>query len=140
MIYLIKKNIQPYKDLADFKVYNSRELSKETPLENSELHFSLNYDHNHWMHSGIMRFLALYKFGGVYVDMDTILLRDFRPILNQDFAYQWGGATDFPKERRDLPDCHGPCAAIMGCKYKKRFYRRVYAAITSNSPLWRNLL
>ena len=67
-----QENIQPYKDLADFKVYNSRELSKETPLENSELHFSLNYDQNHWMHSGIMRFLALYKFGGVYVDMDTI--------------------------------------------------------------------
>jgi hypothetical protein len=129
-----QENIQPYKDMVDFKVYNSQELSKGTPLENSKLHFSLNYDQNHWMHSGIMRFLALYKFGGIYVDMDTILLRDFRPILNQDFAYQWGGSTDFSKERRDLPDCHGPCAAIMGCKYKSDFIEECMRQLLITPP------
>lgn len=129
-----QENIQPYKDIVDFKVYNSQELSKDTPLENSELHFALNYDQNHWMHSGIMRFLVLYKFGGIYVDMDTILLRDFRPILNQDFAYQWGGSTDFLKERRDLPDCHGPCAAIMGCKYKSDFIEECMQQLLITPP------
>jgi hypothetical protein len=109
-----QENIQPYKDLVDLRVYKAEELAKNTPIENSQTHLALGRDLNHWMHSGIMRFLALYKYGGIYYDMDTILLRDFKPILDQDFAYQWGGATDFAKERRDLPDCHGPCAAIMG--------------------------
>jgi len=63
-----------------------------------------------------MRFLVLYKFGGIYYDMDMVLLRDFKPILGQDFAYQWGGSTDFAKERRWEEDCNGPCAAILGAK------------------------
>tara|TARA_Y100000401_G_C8297815_1_gene212345 strand:+ start:185 stop:1123 length:939 start_codon:yes stop_codon:yes gene_type:complete len=131
-----QENVQPYKHLVDLRVYNCEELAKGTPLENSEIHFlnSLQSDQNHWMHSGIMRFLALYKFGGIYVDMDTILLRDFKPILNQDFAYQWGGATDFPKERRDLPDCHGPCAAIIGCSYKSNFIEECMQRLLVTPP------
>jgi len=107
-------NIQPYKDFVDFRVYNPRELAKGTPLEGMESHLNPGGDQNHWMSSGIMRFLVLYKFGGVYFDMDMVLLDDFKPILGQDFAYQWGGSTDFSKERRWEPDCHGPCAAMLG--------------------------
>ena len=54
-----QENIQPYKDLVDFRVYRAEELAEDTPLENSRIHFSLGGDFNHWMHSGIMRFLAL---------------------------------------------------------------------------------
>tara|TARA_R110000824_G_scaffold102641_9_gene244207 strand:- start:53 stop:988 length:936 start_codon:yes stop_codon:yes gene_type:complete len=109
-----QENIQPFKDLVIFKVYSPRDLAVGTPLEGVETHLTTGGDRNHWMSSGIMRFLVLYKFGGIYFDMDMILLRDFKPILGQDFAYQWGGATDFAKERRGEPDCHGPCAAMLG--------------------------
>jgi hypothetical protein len=129
-----QENIQPYKDLVDFRVYRSEELAKDTPLENSKIHFSLGGDQNHWMHSGIMRFLALYNFGGIYYDMDLILLRDFKPILNQDFAYQWGGATDFSKERRDLPDCHGPCAALVGARHKSEFIEECMRRLLITPP------
>jgi hypothetical protein len=129
-----QENIQPYKGLVDFRVYNVEELAKDTPIENSRMHLSLVRDENHWMHSGIMRFLTLYKFGGIYYDMDIILLRDFKPILNQDFAYQWGGATDFPKDRRDLPDCKGPCAALMGARYKSEFIEQCMQQLLITPP------
>ena len=109
-----QENIQPYKNFVDFKVYNPKELAVGTPLEGVDTHLKTGGDHNHWMSSGVMRFLVLYKFGGVYFDMDMVLLRDFKPILNQDFAYQWGSSTDFAKERRWEADCHGPCAALLG--------------------------
>ena len=111
-----QENIQPYKNFVDFRVYDPRELAKGTPLEGVESHLNTGGDRNHWMSSGVMRFLTLYKFGGIYYDMDMVLLRDFKPILGQDFAYQWGGDTDFAKETWDgTPDtCHGPCAAMLG--------------------------
>lgn len=109
-----QENIQPFKDVVTFRVYSPRELAVGTPLEGIETHLAPGWDQNHWMRSGVMRFLVLYQFGGIYFDMDMILLRDFKPILDQDFAYQWGGSTDFGKERRDEPDCHGPCAAMLG--------------------------
>ena len=106
--------LEPYKDLIEFRVYDPTELAVGTPLEGLEKYLKPPDDDRHWMMSGIMRFLVLYKFGGIYYDMDMVLLRDFVPILGQNFAYQWGSSTDFAKERRWEPDCHGPCAALMG--------------------------
>ena len=63
-------------------------------------------DSKHYMISGLLRFLALYKYGGIWYDMDMVLLRDLRPILDQEFAYMWGSETDFVG--------FGPCAAFMG--------------------------
>ena len=106
--------LEPYKDLVEFRVYDPAELAVGTPLEGLEKYLKPPDDDRHWMMSGIMRFLVLYKFGGIYYDMDMVLLRDFVPILGQNFAYQWGSSIDFAKERRWEPDCHGPCAALMG--------------------------
>ena len=109
-----QENIQPYKDIVDFRVYNLKELAIGTPLEGVETYLETGEDHNHWMSSGVMRFLVLYKFGGIYFDMDMVLLRDFKPILGQDFAYQWGTSTDFAKEHISVEDSYGPCAAMLG--------------------------
>jgi hypothetical protein len=57
------------------------------------------------MKSGILRFLVTYKYGGIWLDMDMVLLRDFKPILDQEWAYMWGAEMDFSN--------FGPCAAIM---------------------------
>ena len=109
-----QENIQPYKDLVDFVVYDPVDVAKDTPLEGNQIYTDVVDDDRHWMSSGVMRFLVLYKFGGIYMDMDMVLLRDFKPILDQNFAYQWGSSTDFAKERRWEEDCHGPCAAMLG--------------------------
>ena len=109
-----QENIQPYKDLVDLRVYSPPEIAKGTPLEGMNAYLYPQDDDRHWMNSGVMRFLVLYKFGGIYMDMDMVLLRDFKPILGQNFAYQWGSSTDFAKERYWEEDCHGPCAAMLG--------------------------
>lgn len=109
-----QENIQPYKEFLDFRIYDAQKIAKDTPLEGNSKYLSVYDDDRHWMSSGVMRFLTLYKFGGIYMDMDMILLRDFKPILDQNFAYQWGSSVDFSKEKRWESDCHGPCAAMMG--------------------------
>jgi len=99
--------IQPYKHLIDLKVYDAREEMKNTILENNEKWININ-DSKHYMKSGILRFLVTHKYGGVWLDMDMVLLRDFKPILDQEWAYMWGGEMDFYN--------FGPCAAIMNIK------------------------
>ena len=124
-----QENIQDYTPFVEFKVYNPKELAKGTVLEGMDSHLEPGGDHNHWMSSGVMRFLVLYVYGGIYFDMDMVLLRDFTPILGQDFAYQWGGSTDFAKERRHEEDCHGPCAALVGCRKGSEFIHECLAQV-----------
>ena len=99
--------LAPYKEHIDFRVFNREELVKGTPLEGHPEWGgkSLNIDENHWMSSGLLRFLATYHEGGIWSDMDVIFLRNFLPILDQEWAYQWGSERDFYN--------FGPCAAIM---------------------------
>tara|TARA_R110001592_G_scaffold64252_1_gene197564 strand:+ start:5734 stop:6666 length:933 start_codon:yes stop_codon:yes gene_type:complete len=99
--------IKPYKDFIDMRVYDFNEESKGTILEGNKVLENAN-DTKHYMKSGILRFLVTYKYGGVWLDMDMVLLRNFKPILDQEWAYMWGGETDFYN--------FGPCAAIMNLK------------------------
>ena len=96
--------IQPYKALIDMRVYDIRQEAKGTLLEHSEKWFGAD-DTKHYMKSGVLRFLVTHKYGGVWVDMDMVLLRDFKPILDQEWAYMWGAEMDFYN--------FGPCAAMM---------------------------
>ncbi|KAI1000568.1 hypothetical protein K3495_g7626 [Podosphaera aphanis] len=44
--------------------------------------------------SDAVRFIVLHMYGGVYLDMDVIMLRDMRPLLignDHSFAERWGG-------------------------------------------------
>ena len=38
-------------------------------------------DGKHYLQSDLLRILVLYKYGGVWVDMDIIFLRDFKPLF-----------------------------------------------------------
>ena len=75
--YDIKDNplIQPYKNYLDLRVWNPEDEAQGTPLENSV--WLAADDSKHYMKSGILRFLAPYKYGGVWADMDMIFLNDF---------------------------------------------------------------
>ena len=109
--YDIKENkfLEPYKDLIDFRVYSNEE-SKGTTLENYDI-LKIK-DIKYFMKSGILRFLVTNKYGGVWCDMDMVLLRDFKPILDQEWAYVWGSELDFVN--------FGPCAAMMNFKKKSK--------------------
>jgi hypothetical protein len=42
-----------------------------------------------WRDGDLFRILALHNYGGVYVDMDMVLLRSLGVLLDQEFVYQW---------------------------------------------------
>jgi len=103
--------IQPYKKYITLKVYNPMHEAVGTPLEgNKKLKLK---DGLYYLQSDLARILLLYKYGGVWYDMDVILLRDFKPILKQEYMYQWGGETDFEKQ--------GACATVIAGKTKSEF-------------------
>lgn len=47
--------------------------------------------------SDMVRFVVLLLYGGLYVDADTLLLRDFRPLYhsNLEFSTQWSATPNF---------------------------------------------
>jgi len=96
--------VSPYKHLIEMRIYDFVKESKGTILEGNTDLENAN-DSKHYMKSGILRFLVTYKYGGVWLDMDMVLLRDFKPLLDQEWAYMWGAEMDFSN--------FGPCAAIM---------------------------
>uniref|UniRef100_A0A7S3F116 Alpha-1,4-N-acetylglucosaminyltransferase n=1 Tax=Haptolina ericina TaxID=156174 RepID=A0A7S3F116_9EUKA len=58
-------------------------------------------DNKAWADGDLFRLSILHKYGGVYIDADTVLLRDFTPLLGMEFVYNWGN------------DCTLPNGAIM---------------------------
>ena len=89
--------------MVSFKVYDAEEEAVGTPLENNpKLKMK---DSKYYLQSDLARILLLYKYGGIWADMDIIFLRDFKPILDQEYMYMWGSETDFVKE--------GACATVL---------------------------
>jgi len=45
----------------------------------------------------LVRSIVLYKYGGIYIDADVLLLRDMRPFYysNLEFAYRWSYRDDY---------------------------------------------
>lgn len=129
--YDITENIRltPYKDRITFRVFNPVELAKNTDLI-SKPELLLAKDSKHYMMSGLLRFLALYKEGGVWFDNDMVLLRDLKPILDQEFAYVWA------REFKDFTK-FGPCAAFMGIK-KQSKHAQLCIEELINSPVCPN--
>jgi len=104
--------IKPYKDLLEFKVYDAREEAKDTPLEKE--YGKLNAaDNKHYLQSDLFRLMILYKYGGVWADMDIVFLRDFKAILDQEYMYQWGSETQYASQ--------GACATVLAMKKQSEF-------------------
>lgn len=100
-------NISEFKDKIDFRIYDPIQESKGTVLEDYTEKL-LAKDAKHYLQSDLLRILALHKYGGIWIDMDIILLRDFKPLLDQEYLYQWGGDTDFSN--------FGCCGTVMSLK------------------------
>jgi hypothetical protein len=106
------KLIEPYKELLDLRVYNAKEEAKDTPLE-FEYGKLEAADSKHYLQSDLFRLMILHKYGGVWADMDIIFLRDFKPILDQEYMYQWGSETQYAQQ--------GACATIIAMKQQSEF-------------------
>jgi 2-polyprenyl-3-methyl-5-hydroxy-6-metoxy-1,4-benzoquinol methylase len=78
---------------VDFHIYDPVKEAVDTSLEGLD-EILTRSDHLSWVDGDLFRLLILHKYGGVYVDMDMLLLRDLAPLLSVEFQYQWGTEKD----------------------------------------------
>ena len=123
--YNIEDNelIQPYKKYLDLRIWDAKKEALGTILEGIP-HLDA-IDDKHYLQSDLLRILALYKYGGVWADMDIVFIRDFKPILDQEYMYQWGSETDFSN--------NGACATILAGFKESEFMLKLMQGIVESS-------
>lgn len=119
------KLIAPFKDLIELRMYDPMEESKGTIMED-RFDVLKAKDEKHYLQSDLMRILVCHKYGGVFIDMDIVLLRDFGPLMGQEYMYMWGSETDFKKQ--------GACATVLSCTRESDFSLRLLEGIL-RSPI-----
>jgi hypothetical protein len=84
-----KKSIKlvPKHENIKIKKYNPGTESYNTPLEGKKY---LKQNKFLKFRSDLARLIFLYKYGGIYFDLDLILLKDLKPLLGVEFCYTWG--------------------------------------------------
>jgi hypothetical protein len=80
------KQVSKYVNL---KLWNIQEEVKGTILEGYSVLSDIN-DNLCYLESDLFRLLVLHKYGGFYIDMDVLVLRDMSPLNSFEFLYQWG--------------------------------------------------
>lgn len=84
---IVQKWIRRYPDAFTLKLVDLDRLAKGTELEGSKL-LKLK-DKKAWIDGDMVRLLVLWAYGGVWVDMDSLLTRDIAPLLEHEFVTQW---------------------------------------------------
>ena len=74
------------------KLYNADAELSTGPLANHPRRKQLSgtVDGQAWADGDLFRLSILHKYGGLYLDGDTLLLRDMSPLLGMEFVYNWG--------------------------------------------------
>lgn len=79
--------LKRFPDAFELRIADIKELSRGTELEDSPM-IHLN-DKKAWVDGDLIRLLLLWQYGGVWVDMDSLLTRDMSPLLEHEFVTQW---------------------------------------------------
>lgn len=79
--------IKPFLPYIKLRIWDPIKESQGTPLEG--YNGVTSNDNLNWAAGDLFRILVLYKYGGLYVDFDVAFLRDFAPLLDQEFMYKW---------------------------------------------------
>lgn len=79
--------LRKYPNSFSVQVVDVDVLARHTPLAGSP---SLRHqDKRAWVDGDIIRLLLTWEYGGVWVDMDSLLTRDLSPLLEHEFVTQW---------------------------------------------------
>ena len=119
------KLLLPFISLIELRRYNPEEEARGTIMEGQHSFLSAK-DDKHYLQSDLMRILVCHKYGGIFIDMDIVLLRDFSPLFGMEYMYMWGSETDFKKE--------GACATVLSCIKGSEFSQRLLEGILQ-SPI-----
>ncbi|RUP43695.1 hypothetical protein BC936DRAFT_136845 [Jimgerdemannia flammicorona] len=129
--------------------YKAEELAKDTPMDGSpNLVFNDQYA---YLDGDLIRLLALYKYGGMWFDMDSLFIRDMSPLFEREWVSQWdcflprgypfNGA--FMRFRKDSPYvCEmltematGPLPRKKTIDWGGYMYYRVYRRLLANGRM-----
>ncbi len=80
------RHLIPKHQNIEIKKYIPRELAIETNWENKNF---INFRSYLKFRSDTARLLFLYQYGGLYFDLDMVLLKDLKPVLGIEFCYAW---------------------------------------------------
>lgn len=80
--------LRPFRPHLTCRIYDPEVEVCGTPLaDRPDLY--RQQDGRVWRDGDLFRILALHNYGGVWVDMDMVLLRNLGVLLDQEFVYQW---------------------------------------------------
>ena len=79
-------NLIPKHKTIQIKKHIPDNESKGTLFENNK---HINNEKYLKFRSDLARIIFLYKYGGLYYDLDMILLKDFKCLLGIEFCYTW---------------------------------------------------
>lgn len=75
------------KERLQTRIYDPKELSRGTPMEGSS-HLDFKDGHG-YLDGDLIRLLVIYRYGGMWFDMDALLIRDMSPLFEQEWLIQW---------------------------------------------------
>jgi hypothetical protein len=131
-----------FKQVSRFVNLKKWNLSYE--LENSFLKNYLNIDSiiddKCYLEGDLFRLLILHKYGGFYIDMDVLVLRNMSPLHNYEFLYQWG-TSGFTAEEPTITMNGAIMKLDKNSKLSIEFLDKLSKSpIIKNSTIWGNLL
>ena len=85
--------LKPFLPYLTLRIYDADAAARGTPLEDHPKIYRQR-DSRAYRDGDLFRVLILYKYGGIYADMDTVLLRSLGVFLDQEFLYQWENFDD----------------------------------------------
>lgn len=85
--------LQPFLPRLTLRIYDPAAEARGTPLEVHPRIYGQR-DARVYRDGDLFRIVVLHNHGGVYADMDTVLLRSLGVFLDQEFVYQWDRFDD----------------------------------------------
>ena len=123
--------IKPLLPFISLKIWNPIEEIENSFLQKNLDFFKRNHidDELCWLGGDLFRLLCLYKYGGVYLDMDMVVLRDLSPLFHYDFLYQWGSSGTTKEEPSLMIN-----GAIMAFSKGNQNLKNILEALTNTNP------
>ena len=114
----------PFAPFISVHVYSAMTeiLNSNTVLASAAEFYAGVDDSRGWVRGDLMRLLLLHNYGGLYLDADTLLLRDLSPVLNSEFLYAWGSK------------CHSMNGAVMRLHRHSAASRALLSAVYHTPP------
>lgn len=84
---MVRRWVRKYPDAFQLRIVDVESLAKGTALEGSDLLYAK--DSKAWVDGDLVRLLVTWAYGGVWVDMDSLLTRDLSPLIEHEFVTQW---------------------------------------------------